>query len=127
MGLFDFGKKKEAEKKGATCCACGQPKTVLASGEQLCSSDTAGAISIKVLGAGCKSCKEQYEQTKAAIQTMKLAVEVEYITDMEKIMSYGIMRMPAIVVNEKVVSMGQVLNAAQVAELLRKHGCFNEI
>ena len=54
---------------------------------------------------------------------MKLEAEVEYITDMAKIMAYGVMSMPAIVVNEKVVSMGKVLKAAQVEELLKKHGC----
>ncbi len=51
---------------------------------------------------------------------MNLPVEVEYITDMEKVMGYGAMSMPAIVVNEKVVSMGRVLRAADVEKLL--HG-----
>ena len=36
---------------------------------------------------------------------MGLSVEVEYITDMQKVMEYGVMSMPALVVNEKVVSM----------------------
>ena len=43
-----------------------------------------------------------------------------YITDMEKVMGYGVMSMPAIVVNEKVVSMGKVLKAADMENLLRK-------
>ena len=53
---------------------------------------------------------------------MGLSVEVEYITDMEKVMSYGVMSMPAIVVNEQVVSMGKVLKTADVEKLLRKLG-----
>ena len=53
---------------------------------------------------------------------MGLDLEVAYITDMEKVMRYGVMRMPAIVVNEKVVSMGKVLKAADVEKLLRKLG-----
>ena len=53
---------------------------------------------------------------------MGLPVEVEYITDMEQVMTYGAMSMPAIVVNEKVVSMGRVLKAAEVEKLLRKLG-----
>ena len=52
-----------------------------------------------------------------------LDAEVEYITDMEKVMSYGVMSMPAIVVNEQVVSMGKVLKVAQVEELLKNLGC----
>ena len=53
---------------------------------------------------------------------MGLNVDVEYVTDMETIMGYGVMSMPALVVNEKVVSMGKVLKAADVEKLLRKLG-----
>ena len=53
---------------------------------------------------------------------MGLNVEVEYITDMEKVMGYGVMSMPAIVVNEQVVSMGKVLKTADVEKLFRKLG-----
>ena len=81
-----------------------------------------GICCLKVLGAGCKSCHEQYENAKTAVKAMGLSVEVEYITDMEKVMTYGVMSMPAIVVNEKVVSMGKVLKAADVEKLLHKLG-----
>lgn len=50
---------------------------------------------------------------------MGLPVEVEYITDMQKVMEYGVMSMPAIVINEKVVSMGKVLKPKDVENLLR--------
>lgn len=78
--------------------------------------------SIKVLGAGCKSCHKMYENTKAALRTAGINMEVEYITDMEKVMSYGVMSMPGLVVNEKVVSMGKVLKPADVKKLLDKLG-----
>ena len=77
---------------------------------------------IKVLGAGCKSCHEQFEYTKQAVKDMGLDLEVEYITDMQKVMEYGVMSMPALVVNEKVVAMGKVLKAADVVALLHKLG-----
>ena len=75
-----------------------------------------------MLGAGCKSCHEQFEYAKKAVEELGLSVEVEYITDMEKVMAYGVMSMPAIVVNEKVVSMGKVLKSAEVIKLLGKLG-----
>lgn len=103
MSLFNFGKKKE-EEKASVCCGA----------------SVKGICCIKVLGAGCKSCHEQYENVKAAVKAMGLSVQVEYITDMEKVMSYGVMSMPAIVVNEKVVSMGKVLKAAEVQKLLSR-------
>ena len=121
MALFNFGKKKE-EKKAPTCCSgVAEPKT-----EETtfccCGSSEKGVSSIKILGAGCKSCHEQYENAKAAVKAMGLSVQVEYITDMEKVMAYGVMSMPAIVVNEQVVSMGKVLKVADVEKLLHKLG-----
>ena len=117
MALFHFGKKKEEESP----CCCGSP----AAGEEkpevcCCGTATAGICCIKVLGAGCKSCHQQYENTKEAVKALGLSVEVEYITDMQKVMAYGVMSMPALVINEKVASMGRVLKAAEVEELLRK-------
>lgn len=119
MRLFGFGKKKEEKKEGCACC-CGSASHA---GETVCcGSAVDGICCIRILGAGCKSCHEQYENAKAAVQAMGLNLEVEYITDMEKIMGYGVMSMPAIVVNEKVVSMGRVLKAADVEKLLHKLG-----
>ena len=119
MALFGFGKKKEEEKKVPTCC-CGTAGQT--EGSSCCGDTAGGTPCIKILGAGCKSCHEQYENAKAAVQAMGLNAAVEYITDMEKVMAYGVMSMPAIVVNEKVVSMGKVLKAADVEKLLRKLG-----
>ena len=129
MALFNFGKKKEEEKK--PCCCGSAPKAEENTGccgseskaeRTCCGAAVDGICCIKVLGAGCKSCHEQYENAKAAVAALGLKIEVEYITDMEKIMGYGVMSMPAIVVNEKVVSMGKVLKAADVEKLLHKLG-----
>ena len=149
MGLFGFGKRMEEETKGGCCCkgasanetvnecccesapveepACGcngsvsEEKTFVAS--EGCCACGGNGCHIKVLGAGCKFCHEQHENVKKAVENMSLDAEVEYITDMEKVMSYGVMSMPAIVVNEQVVSMGKVLKVAQVEELLKNLGC----
>ena len=130
MALFNFGKKKEEEKK--SCCCGSEVKAEQAAGcccgseakeeNTCCGAPVDGICCIKVLGAGCKTCHEQYENAKAAVAALGLSVEVEYITDMEKVMEYGVMSMPAIVVNDKVVSMGKLLKAADVEKLLRKLG-----
>ena len=122
MALFNFGKKKKEENKTTDCaCGCSASETVDISND-CCPEAKDGICCIKVLGAGCKSCHEQYENTKEAVKAMGLSVEVEYITDMQKVMEYGVMSMPALVVNEKVVSMGKVLKAADVEKLLHKLG-----
>ena len=77
---------------------------------------------MKVLGSGCKSCHELYENAQKAVNNLGISVEVEYVTDMEKVVSYGVMSTPALVVNEKVVSMGKTLKAADVEKLLHKLG-----
>lgn len=124
MAWFGFGKKKEEDGKPLACACYGDRSAsgVTEISSDCCPSATNGICCIKVLGAGCKSCHEQYENAKTAVQTMGLPVEVAYITDMQKVMEYGVMSMPALVVNEKVVSMGKVLKAAEVESLLHKLG-----
>ena len=133
MALFNFGKKKEEKQVPACCCGgesipnegtgcCCDSGKKAAADSTCCGKTVDGICCIKVLGAGCKSCHEQYENAKAAVKALGLDLEVEYITDMEKVMEYGVMSMPAIVVNEQVVSMGKVLKAADVEKLLRKLG-----
>lgn len=110
MSLFGLGKKKEETTKTACCCN--------GSCEVKEQKKVYGSINnIKVLGAGCASCHKQYENVKEAISNIGLDVEVEYITDMEKVMTYGVMSMPAIVVNDKVMSMGKVLKVSEVENL----------
>ena len=110
MALFHLGKMEKKE----SCC---NPSKA----EQKCNyvNTSTNIRSIKVLGAGCKSCHETYENTKKALKNTGIDVEVEYITDMEKIMAYGIMSMPALVINEKVVSTGRVLKSVDIENLFQ--------
>ncbi len=75
-------------------------------------------MNIKVLGAGCKSCEALLNAVREAVANKGIDTEVEYITDMKKIMSYGVMNMPVLVIDEKVVSAGKVLKAKEVQKLL---------
>lgn len=129
MSLFGSGKKKEEVKVESACACNGKAVAHEASScccknqqeENICDKDNK-ITSIKVLGAGCKSCHKQFENVKKAVEELGLEIEVEYITDMEKVMTFGVMSMPAIVVNEKVVSMGKVLKSVEVIKLLGKLG-----
>ncbi len=114
MALFNLFKKKE-EKKTPTCCCNSAPKEA----ENSCGCGCSSSESIKVLGAGCKTCHQQYEHAKEAVSNLGLSVTVEYITDMEKVMEYGVMVMPAIVINEKVAASGKLLSVKDVEKLLK--------
>lgn len=123
MGLFGFGKKKEESAPACACqCGCPTAEVDVAEVAKEVGSTVDGTLSIKVLGAGCASCHTLLENTQNAVTGMGLGVEVEYVTDMAKIAGYGVMSVPALVVNEKVVTMGKVLKANEVETLLRKIG-----
>ena len=74
---------------------------------------------IKILGSGCKKCSALGENAKTALQTAAIAGEVEKITDIVAIASYGIMATPGLVIDEKVVSTGRVLSASEIGALLK--------
>lgn len=124
MVLFNLGKNKEEENKKPVCACNGGCSTSESDKieNDCCNAAKDGICCIKVLGSGCKSCHALLESTKEAVKAMGLSVEVEYVTDMQKIMEYGVMSMPALVVNEKVVSMGKVLKSGDVEKLLHKLG-----
>lgn len=77
-----------------------------------------GVLSIKVLG--CASCHILLENTKEAVANMGPSIEVKYVDNMEIIAGYGRMSIPALVVNEKAVTIGKVLKANEEEKLLRK-------
>lgn len=77
-------------------------------------------MEIKVLGIGCAGCKALYETTKQAVAELGMDATVTKEEDMMKIMSYNVMRLPGLVVDEKVVSSGKKLSVSEVKELLTK-------
>ena len=76
-------------------------------------------MNIKILGGGCASCEKLLANTKEAIGNLGIDAEVEYITDFNVIGNYAVMSMPALVVDEKVVSTGKVLKSKEVEKLLK--------
>ena len=75
-------------------------------------------MNIKVLGGGCCKCENLLSAVKEAVAQKGIDAEIEYITGMARIMEYGIMSTPALMVDNKVVSMGRVLKAKDIAKLL---------
>lgn len=117
MSLFGFGKKKEAPP---ACARDGQVETFEA--DKPSSRADSALSSVKVLGSGCKSCHALLVSANEALKSMGVPFETEYITDMATVASYGVMSTPALVVNEKVISMGKVYSAAEIKNLLRELG-----
>lgn len=77
-------------------------------------------LDIKVLGTGCSKCVKLEENVRKTIVELGIEANIEKITDLNKIMSYGVLMTPGLVINEKVVSFGRVLNSNDIANLINK-------
>jgi small redox-active disulfide protein 2 len=73
---------------------------------------------IKVLGTGCSNCKALEKAAKAAVSELNLSAEVIKEEDIQNIMSYGIMRTPALVINEKIAFYGRVPSVKEIKEII---------
>lgn len=77
-------------------------------------------MEIKVLGTGCAGCKALHETVKQAVAELGIQVTVIKEEDIAKIMSYNVMQLPGLVIDDKVVSKGRKLSLAEVKELIAK-------
>jgi small redox-active disulfide protein 2 len=73
---------------------------------------------IKVLGPGCPRCKQMEVQTRLAVSELGLECEIEKVEDIQKIMAYGILMTPALVVDGAVKVSGRVPSVKQIKDLL---------
>ncbi len=78
-------------------------------------------MEIKVLGTGCPRCKALEKTTRDVVTEMGIEATIEKEEDIVKIMGYGIMHTPALVINGKVVLSGRVPSASEIKEVLSKN------
>jgi small redox-active disulfide protein 2 len=84
-------------------------------------------MNIKVLGSGCMNCKTLEHRVREAVEELRLVATVEKIEDYQQIASYGIMRTPGLVVDEKVVLSGVVPKVQELRTLLLQHGAVPQV
>ncbi len=75
-------------------------------------------MKIEVLGPGCTKCKTLEKLTKEAIAETGVTAEVEKVEDIVKIVSYGVMSTPALVIDQKVAVSGRVPSKEEIKKLL---------
>lgn len=75
-------------------------------------------MEVKVLGACCTKCKKTYSSIEKVIKENNLDVHLTKVTDMEEIMEYNIMTIPAVVVDGEVKIKGRVPSETEIKELL---------
>lgn len=74
---------------------------------------------IKILGSGCANCKKLYAVVSETVKEMEVRAAVEKVEDIQKIMSYGVMRTPAIVINEKVKAFGRIPGKDEIKKYIQ--------
>ena len=75
-------------------------------------------MKIEVLGTGCAKCRTLYENVKKAVEESGKTAEITKIEEIQKIMGYGVMSTPALVVDGVVKFSGKSASVAEIKEVL---------
>ncbi len=74
---------------------------------------------IKILGTGCAKCKKLEENARQAISEAGIDATIEKVTDLDKIMDYGVMMTPALMIDDKVLASGKLLSVSDIKALIK--------
>jgi small redox-active disulfide protein 2 len=73
---------------------------------------------LQILGTGCPKCKKLAENTEAAAKSLGLEYRMEKVTEITKIMAFGVMMTPALAVDGAVKFAGKVPTAEEIQRIL---------
>lgn len=76
------------------------------------------ALTIEVLGSGCKTCKRLHELAQQAVDELKLGVNVGYVTDPQRIVALGLMSSPVLTVNGTPALVGFVPDLNRIKNII---------
>jgi small redox-active disulfide protein 2 len=74
---------------------------------------------LKILGTGCPKCKALESKVREVISENNISATVQKVEDMMDIMNYGVMRTPALVVNEKIVLSGRLPSKDEILNFIK--------
>jgi len=75
-------------------------------------------MKIQILGTGCAKCIKLTHNAEEAVKESGVDAEVEKITDLNKIMDFGVMMTPGFVIDGQVKSVGKVLSVEDIKKML---------
>jgi small redox-active disulfide protein 2 len=73
---------------------------------------------IEILGTGCAKCNKLEDMVKLAIQETGIKAEIGHVHDIKKIMEYGVMTTPALVIDGEVKAAGKIPPLEEIKKLL---------
>ncbi len=77
-------------------------------------------MQIEILGTGCPKCKKTKETIEKVLKQTGVEAEVVKVEDIEKILSYGVMVTPAVVIDGDVKTAGKVPDEKDVRKWIVK-------
>ncbi len=77
-------------------------------------------MKIQILGTGCAKCIQLAKNAEEAAKALGVQCEVEKVTDIDKIMEFGVMMTPGLAIDGQVKSAGKVLSVEEIKELLKE-------
>jgi small redox-active disulfide protein 2 len=82
-------------------------------------------MDIKVLGPGCPKCEMVEKRVKIALAGLAVAADVEKVTDIQRVMSFGILATPGLIINGRIVSQGKIPRVEDIEAWIREaaDGC----
>ena len=75
-------------------------------------------MKIQILGTGCTKCIKLTENAERAAKQAGIEFEIEKVTDIKKIMNFGVMMTPSLAIDGKVKSVGKILSVEEIKKLL---------
>ncbi len=78
-------------------------------------------INIQVLGSGCPTCELLYKRVEFVANKIDPNLKVKYITDIQKLVSLGVMSSPVLAINDKVVTAGQIPEESEIEKIIKEH------
>ncbi len=75
-------------------------------------------LTVKILGTGCPNCRTLEAETRLALDMMDppIPYDLVKVTDFLDIASYGVLSIPALIMNDKLLSAGRIPKRAQIAQ-----------
>ncbi len=79
-------------------------------------------MKIQIIGTGCPKCNMLTQNVQTAVRELGITCEIEKVTDMNRILSFGVMMTPALAIDGKVLVMGVVPSSEDIKKLYHTLG-----
>lgn len=76
-------------------------------------------MKIKIIGKSCSNRNKLFKNLQKSLENFKTKVEIELLEESKDLNKYNVTNTPALVINDKVVSQGKILNEREIKNFIR--------